>query len=622
MKRTIKHILTVALFTLFLTGVAAFGESRTPNSSALASPENVYLSHNQTTEDMTEYVLTWDKVKNADGYEITAFGKTFTTKKNSYDLTTYCTVGKNEKITVKAVSETEGFHDSENTSVIEKVEEVTNNLVYTVRGKTEYTASHENVDVDGRLVFPDAYDGKPITKIMKEPIKKQYDLTSVRFPKRLTVIGERTFSSSSLENVIIPEGVTTIEESAFQITNKLKNVAFPSTLVVIEEGAFGTSGIENLLLPSNVKTLGTCAFFNCDNLKTVSFEKGSKLTELGNEAFSCCANLEEITLPDSLQTIGAFAFEFCDKLTALHIPRGVTELKDAALFNKAFTAYTVAEENPAYKAIDGNVYSKDGTELVQYAVGKEATEFIVPDEVTKIGHRAFYLEEDLLSVSLPQGLIEIDDYAFSGCGITEIDLPYGLTTIGEGVFAYNDDRGSSGAAWGASNLTSIVVPDSVTSYGNEAFSTKQLSKLIFSKNIKVIKKGSLKTLRIPFLELGEGVVLEEYALSGAYIKQLIMPKEFMCEEGILGRSLFSPYIIDVLYKGTQAEWEALKEAGAFDENTFSTEVAGFSEETGQAWYPIYFYSEEEPPLSEDGTDYAGLYWHYAEDGITPIIWKL
>ena len=612
MKRTIKHILTVALFTLFLTGVAACGESRTPNSSALASPENVYLSHNQTTEDMTEYVLTWDKVKNADGYEITAFGKTFTTKKNSYDLTTYCTVGKNEKITVKAVSETEGFHDSESTSVIEKVEEVTNNLVYTVRGKTEYTASHENVDVDGRLVFPDTYNGKPITKIIHESYKQKHNLTSVRFPKRLTVIGEGTFSCSSLENVIIPEGVTTIEESAFQITNKLKNVSFPSTLVVIEDLAFGTSGMESLLLPSNVKTLGYAAFASCDNLKTVSFEKGSKLTELGEDAFSGCPNLQEVTLPDSLQTIGSFAFNGCDKLTALHIPQGIMELKDAAVFNKAITAYTVAEENPAYKAIDGNVYSKDGTELVQYAVGKEATEFIVPDEVTKIGSYAFYTEGNLLKVSLPQGLIEIGDYAFCGCGITEIDLPYGLTTIGEGVFAYYG---------GVSNLTSIVVPDSVTSYGNEAFSTKQLSKLILSKNIKVIKKGSLNSLRIPFLELHEGIVLEERALSLAYIKQLIMPKEFACEEGILGGSLFSPYIIDILYKGTQAEWEALKEAGAFDENTFSTEAIGFGE-MKQAWFPIYFYSEEEPPLNEDGTDYAGLYWHYAEDGITPIIWKL
>ena len=86
MKKKIICILTVALFTLCIAGFAACRDGGNSKISTLATPENVYLCHNQTAEDATEYILTWDKVENADEYEITAFGKTFTTNKNTYDF--------------------------------------------------------------------------------------------------------------------------------------------------------------------------------------------------------------------------------------------------------------------------------------------------------------------------------------------------------------------------------------------------------------------------------------------------------------------------------------------------------------------------------------------------------
>ena len=278
MKKKIIRILIVALFTLCIAGFAACRDGGNSKISTLATPENVYLCHNQTTEDATEYILTWDKVENADGYEITAFGKTFTTNKNTYDFTSFCEVGKSEKYSVKAISDEKEYTDSKTRSVSEKAEKITNNLIYSVRGKTEYTASHDNVDVNGRLVFPDTYNGKLITRIAQEKFKRKLGLTSVRFPKRLTVIGEDAFSLSSLEGVIIPEGVTTIETNAFDVSENLKNVIFPTTLVVIEDNAFGYCAMENIFIPKNVKTIGRCAFFVCGNLKTVVFEEESKLT--------------------------------------------------------------------------------------------------------------------------------------------------------------------------------------------------------------------------------------------------------------------------------------------------------------------------------------------------------
>ena len=214
----------------------------------------------------------------------------------------------------------------------------------------------------------------------------------------------------------------------------------------------------------------------------------------------------------------------------------------------------------------------------------------------------------------------IGDFAFAYCGIAEIEFPYGLETIGEQTFLK------------ASNLKSIVLPDSVTSFGYHAFGYIKLEKLILPKNIKVFKQGSLSGISVPVLELPEGVTLERLVFSGVYIPQMILPKDFTCE-GILSSSMFVPYIIDILYKGTKAEWEALKEKGAFEEDMIATQLAKWVEipdlsnppdisgdfETYP--FPIYYYSENEPPLNEDGTAYDDNYWHYAEDGVTPIIWE-
>ena len=383
-------------------------------------------------------------------------------------------------------------------------------------------------------------------------------------------------------------------------------------------------------MPKSVKERGS-AFFACENLKTVTFEQGSKLKEIaettfcecgslteialpeglqtiGEAAFHYCTNLAEIELPEALQTIEYEAFQHCERLTTLHLPKGVTNLQGGALCNPAFTAFTVAEDNPAYQVIDGNIYSKDGTQFVQYAIGKTASEFTVPNGVTKLGDYAFALAENLLRINLPQGLTEIGNSVFIGCAITEIELPYGLTTIGEYAFA---DENISGLGV-VSNLTSIVLPDSVTSFGIEAFSTNSLTELILSKNIKVIKTGAFADLRVPFLELPEGVTLEERAFLWAYIPKVVIPKDLKKCEGDL--SLFAGFGVTkhtgIFYKGTSEEWEALKRNGVFNENTFTFSVASVGGEPVRIPLTIYFYSETEP--TEEGN-----FWRYVDGVPTP-----
>lgn len=643
MKRAYKHILLIGLLAMAVTGVVACGEER--EATPLSSPQNVYLCHNQTLEDTTEYILTWDKVKGADGYEISAFGKTFTVIKNSYDFTAYCEIGQSERFSVKAIGDGKEYADSKETKVSKKAEEITNGLIYSRQVDGTYTVSRENAEiVNGRLVLPDTYNGKEITKtVSSAEDKRETGIISARFPQHLTEIGEKTFFAASIENIVIPEGVKTIGERSF-CSETLKKVVFPSTLTSIGAYAFDDCGLEEVNIPQNVMALGEYAFL-MNQLKKVTFEEGSKIKELsegifqsnliteidipdgvekiGRGAFISC-NLTEITLPESVQTIGYLAFDDNPSLTSLHIPKSLTGLEDGALCNAGFpqfTSFTVAEDNPAYKAVDGNIYSKDGTVLVQYACGKTATEFSVPDGVKKIGAYAFRNVNHLVKVTLPQGIEEIGDCAFESKGshvsvLAEINFPDGLTTIGRCAF----DR---------TKLTDISLPDSVKVIKQNAFGSISLKEFQVPPHIEVF--GKQFGLCVDVMKIPEGMELAGKALQGTKINKLLMPKTFEASEGALFANIplaMPLYIPDVFYEGTETEFLQLIEDGLVAEDAFSGEEESIdfinpdtNTGTNNPVYnaTIYYYSEEEPPLNADGTAYDGNFWRYDENGEI-VVW--
>lgn len=128
-----------------------------------------------------------------------------------------------------------------------------------------------------------------------------------------------------IEEVKIPEGITTIGTKAFYGCKKLFSVSLPSTLESIRSEAFAKcSTLESINFPDKIYYIGTNAFEFCDRLKSIILPEN--LTEILTGTFGFCSSLESIQFGSHLQKIKTSAFTNCFSLTKITFPDSVEEI--------------------------------------------------------------------------------------------------------------------------------------------------------------------------------------------------------------------------------------------------------------------------------------------------------
>lgn len=259
---------------------------------------------------------------------------------------------------------------------------------------------------------------------------------------------------------------------------------------------------KNVVIGSGVTSIGDYAFYCFNQLPELTVPNNIK--SIGNSTFSSCEKLTDVVLPSSVTSIGDSAFYGCQGLQNIQIPQSVTTIGQRVFEKCGSLEITVAEENPNYSSVDGVLFSKDKTILIEYAKDTVQNVYNIPDGVTAIGDKAFLSCTGLTSVTMPDsvtklgesafrfcsglkslplgGRIEhISDYAFSNCiGLKTVTIPASVTEIGMNSFAscsqlssisFPDGLNRIGekAFYNSRKLLDIVIPNSVTEVGKNAF---------------------------------------------------------------------------------------------------------------------------------------------------------
>lgn len=227
-------------------------------------------------------------------------------------------------------------------------------------------------------------------------------------------------------------------------------------------------GNTEITIPDNITYIKDKALYNCSSLTRINVDTNNNTyCDIDGVVFSkdrkkliLCPDGKSghYTIPDGVITIEKEAFEWCEKLTGITIPKSVTDIKERALCNcSRLTKINVDNHNKKYCDIDGVLFSKDGKKLILCPDGKSGS-YIIPDNVTTIGNRAFEWCVRLTNIILPDSITMIDDYAFEYCcNLKNIVIPDNVKSIGKNAF-YN-----------CSGLTTVNIPDSVDYIGDNAF---------------------------------------------------------------------------------------------------------------------------------------------------------
>lgn len=232
-----------------------------------------------------------------------------------------------------------------------------------------------------------------------------------------TVINSKIYRYSSVNTVIIPEGVTSIGNSAFYNCGNLTHITIPDSVTSIGTLAFAyCSNLTDIELPDNITSIDYGAFEHCSKLESIKLP--TSLIDIGHSAFFNCRSLTNIEIPNTVTSIGQQSFWGCINLTKILIPDSVTSI-EAGAFEMCINLAHVDMSNNV-KSISKFIFNSCGS----------LTNITIPEGVTRIEEGAFFNCENLKNIKLPNSLTSIGSGAFSGCtSLTSIEIPESVTTI-------------------------------------------------------------------------------------------------------------------------------------------------------------------------------------------------
>jgi hypothetical protein len=375
--------------------------------------------------------------------------------------------------------------------------------------------------VQNRYVFLD-FSGSSFTTIPEEAFYYRIssnswisceNLVGIIIPNGVTSIGENAFQwCLYLSSVNIPNGVTSIGKNAFYYCTRLTSISIPDSVTSIVPGYnyLFFSGCKNLnainvgsgnsvyasengVLYNKNKT----ALYQCPQGKTGAIIIPNSVTSIGNYSFYECESITSVTISNSVTIIGEIAFAGCQNLSSLTIGSGVTSIGEDAFANCH-----------SLKSIT------------------------VPDSVISIGQGAFRWCENLASITLGSGVLSIGSFVFDTYNLTTINVSSGNNTYSSdnGILYSKDKKTLFMYPKGRSG--SFTIPNSVTSIEGYSFSISKITSVIIPSSVTVLNYNAFGTCLNLISVTFQGTI--SYFSSGAFLYTGDLYNKFYATDPING----------------------------------------------------------------------------------------
>ena len=352
----------------------------------------------------------------------------------------------------------------------------------------------------GTLIF-----NTPVTRITSRVFSDNNTLETIQLPGTVEMIGYQAFNmAQSLKEIQLNEGIREIGGFAFGWTD-IDTLYVPGSVVYTNEGAFanihslkafegpwasddgrcyltnsgrGLRGFApadlegEYTVPDGVEFIQAYTFHQVSGLTGVVLPDG--LTEIGPQAFYGCKDLTAVNLPSSLESLGGGAFNSCWKLASIAIPEGITEVLHNT-FNECYALENVTLPSTLKEIYDSAFYSCGSLKSIT-----------LPSNLTRLGAGAFAYCSSLESITLPDSMETLQGNPFAGCA--SLASFAGKWASADGHFLVYDGAIVATAMAGA---TSITIPGTVTTIGNQAFANCQnLETIVIESGVQTIEDAA------------------------------------------------------------------------------------------------------------------------------------
>ncbi|MGA2750209.1 MAG: leucine-rich repeat protein [Verrucomicrobiota bacterium] len=355
-------------------------------------------------------------------------------------------------------------------------------------GTITYTTNNGTIDIvgfnytgpDSAVTLPSEIDGLSVTAIGAGAFEYQTGLTSITVPNTVTNLGEGAFQECfGLSSVYFEGNAPVADSSAFLYDYDTRAYYLPGTTgwaafatntgIAVEDEYGFTTNAGGITITYYAGLGGALAI-----PPTIT---GLPVTGIGAYAFEG-AGLTGVTIPATVTSIGNGAFKSCP-LANVTIPAGVTRIGlDPFGDCPSLTAIEMEVGNADYSSVNGVLFTKSQTTLIQYPAGLVGS-YAIPEGVVDIGAGAFDTCTSLIGVTLPLSVTSIGSNAFESCtALTNVTIPLSVTSIGDGAYSDCTNLASATISGGITNfvavfyecpITAVEIDDGVASIEANAF---------------------------------------------------------------------------------------------------------------------------------------------------------